>query len=87
MNGLNFVRTMALISAGFLAGALAPLNGDAQPPAESSLSGEPIRIVMGGYGPSSTSFSQALKIIGDRLEAKFGDDVEIRYLYNVSVLG
>ena len=33
---------------------------------------EPIPIVMGGYGPPSTSFSLGLKQIGDRLEEKFG---------------
>jgi tripartite ATP-independent transporter DctP family solute receptor len=45
------------------------------------------RIVMGGYGPPSTGFSLALKRIGDRLEKKFGDAVEIRYVYNILDLG
>jgi len=87
MNGFHYLKTMALISTSLFAGVLLPLSAGAQPPAQPSLSEEPIRIVMGGYGPSSTSFSQALKIIGDRLEARFGDDVEIRYVYNVSDLG
>jgi TRAP-type C4-dicarboxylate transport system substrate-binding protein len=46
-----------------------------------------IRIVMGGYGPATTGFSLALKRIGDRLEAKFGDEVEVHYVYNILDLG
>jgi TRAP-type C4-dicarboxylate transport system substrate-binding protein len=42
---------------------------------------------MGGYGPSSTGFSLALKKIGDRLESRFGDQVEIKYVYNILDLG
>ena len=42
---------------------------------------------MGGYGPPTTSFSVALKQIGDRLEAKFPDQVEVRYVYNIMDLG
>jgi tripartite ATP-independent transporter DctP family solute receptor len=42
---------------------------------------------MGGYGPSSTGFSLALKRIGDRVEARFGDEVDIKYVYNVLDLG
>jgi TRAP-type transport system periplasmic protein len=46
-----------------------------------------VRIVMGGYGPATTGFSLALKRIGDRLEAKFGDQVEVKYVYNILDLG
>jgi len=42
---------------------------------------------MGGYGPATTGFSIALKQIGDRLEAKFGDRVEVKYVYNIMDLG
>jgi tripartite ATP-independent transporter DctP family solute receptor len=42
---------------------------------------------MGGYGPASTGFSLALKQIGDRLQAKFGSQVEVRYVYNILDLG
>ena len=42
---------------------------------------------MGGYGPATTGFSLALKRIGDRLEAKFGDQVDIKYVYNILDLG
>ena len=42
---------------------------------------------MGGYSPASTGFSLALKQIGDRLEARFGDGVEVKYVYNILDLG
>lgn len=42
---------------------------------------------MGGYGPSTTGFSLALKRIGDRLTTRLGDQVEVRYVYNVLDLG
>ena len=46
-----------------------------------------IAIRMGGYGPPTTSFSTALRHIGDRLKARFGDRVEIRYVFNIMDLG
>lgn len=45
------------------------------------------QIRMGGYGPPATGFSQALKRIGDRLEAAFGDRVDIKYVWNIMDLG
>ena len=48
---------------------------------------DPIQIRMGGYGPASTGFSRALKFIGDRLAAEFGDEVDIKYVWNVMDLG
>src|SRR3989442_15994546 len=47
----------------------------------------PIQIRMGGYGPASTGFSRALKRIGDRLTAEFGDRVQIKYVWNIMELG
>ncbi len=47
----------------------------------------PIEIRMGGYGPATTGFSQGLKLIGDRVEAEFGSDVKVRYVYNIMDLG
>ena len=38
----------------------------------------PIPIRMGGYGPPTTGFSRALKFIGDRLAAQFGDRLDIK---------
>src|SRR5438445_2451509 len=48
---------------------------------------DPIQIRMGGYGPASTGFSRALKMIGDRLTAAFGDRVDIKYVWNIMELG
>jgi TRAP-type transport system periplasmic protein len=45
------------------------------------------QIRMGGYGPPTTGFSRALKRIGDRLEAQFGDRIEIKYVWNIMDLG
>ena len=42
---------------------------------------------LGGYGPASTSFSQALDYIGGKLEAAYGDDVDVKYLYNIMDIG
>lgn len=77
------MKASALIGASALASSWAPRTRAQQRAA----GGKPIRIIMGGYGPSTTGFSLALKRIGDRLEAKFGDDVEVKYVYNIIDLG
>ncbi len=46
-----------------------------------------IQIRMGGYGPATTCFSKALKFIGDRLEAEFGADVDVKYVWNIMDFG
>jgi TRAP-type transport system periplasmic protein len=46
-----------------------------------------ITIRMGGYGPPTTGFSRALKFIGDRLQARFGDRVNVKYVWNVMDFG
>ena len=46
-----------------------------------------IQIRMGGYGPSTTGFSRALKFIGDRLEAQFGDRIDVKYVWNIMDFG
>src|SRR6185369_16990650 len=46
-----------------------------------------IQIRMGGYGPATTGFSRALKFIGDRLSAQFGDRVDVKYVWNIMDLG
>lgn len=48
---------------------------------------DPIQIRMGGYGPPTTSFSRALKFIGDRLESELGDRVDVKYVWNIMDLG
>src|SRR5271155_1913102 len=47
----------------------------------------PIKIRMGGYGPPTTSFSRALKLIGDTLNAAFGDRVSVNYDWNIMDFG
>ncbi len=47
----------------------------------------PIQIRMGGYGPATTGFSRALRFIGDRLAAEFGDRVDIKYVWNIMDFG
>ncbi|HEX9071139.1 MAG TPA: TRAP transporter substrate-binding protein [Pseudolabrys sp.] len=44
---------------------------------------KPIQIRMGGYGPPSTGFSKSLKLIGDKIEAQFGKDVAVEYVFNI----
>jgi len=85
MSRRRFLKSSALIGATGLTLKLSP--ADAQHAAPSSATDRPIRIRMGGYGPPNTSFSLGLKLIGDRLEAEFGDEVSVQYLYNVMDLG
>jgi tripartite ATP-independent transporter DctP family solute receptor len=47
----------------------------------------PIQIRLAGYGPPTTCFSRALKFIGDRLNAAFGTDVDVKYVWNVMDFG
>lgn len=42
-----------------------------------------INIRMGGYGPATTGFSKSLKLIGDTLQAQFGDRLAIDYVFNI----
>jgi len=48
---------------------------------------EAIKIRMGGYGPPTTSFSRSLKMIGDALEAQFGDRIDVKYVWNIMDFG
>jgi TRAP-type C4-dicarboxylate transport system substrate-binding protein len=47
----------------------------------------PIQIRMGGYGPPTTGFSLALKRIGDALTGRFGDRVNVKYVWNIMDFG
>src|SRR5277367_3172410 len=49
--------------------------------------GNPFAIRMGGYGPPTTSFSRALQLIGDILQAAFGDRVDVKYVWNIMDFG
>ncbi len=42
---------------------------------------------MGGYGPPHTGFSRALKRIGERLVGRFGDGVDVKYVWNIMDFG
>lgn len=66
-----------------LAGGLMLNNAQAQ----QGESGERIKIIATGYGPATTSFSLALKRMGDRIEARFPGEVEFNYVYNILDLG
>lgn len=47
----------------------------------------PLQIRMGGYGPATTTCSRGMKLIGDGLKARFGDAVDVKYIWNVMDLG
>jgi tripartite ATP-independent transporter DctP family solute receptor len=47
----------------------------------------PITIRMGGYGPPTTSFSRSLQLIGDSLQTKFGDRIDVKYVWNIMDFG
>jgi TRAP-type transport system periplasmic protein len=79
MSRRDFLRTTAAIGASSALGGLGISSAQAQNGA--------IQIIMTGYGPATTSFSLALKRIGDRIEAKFPGEVEVRYVYNILELG
>jgi tripartite ATP-independent transporter DctP family solute receptor len=83
----DFLKSSALVGASTMAGPLVATATAAvqQPPATGAA--RRIRILMGGYGPPSTGFSLALKKIGDRLQARFGDGIEVKYVYNILDLG
>jgi TRAP-type C4-dicarboxylate transport system substrate-binding protein len=72
----QFLTASTLVAGGLVAGS-----------ARTVFAGKPNRIILGGYGPSTSSFSQGLKHIGNRLEAEFGDEFEVRYAYNIMDLG
>lgn len=76
MSRRNFLKASALIGSSVAISGLGVARAS-----------QPIRIIMAGYGPATTSFSLALKQVGDRIETKFAGDVEVRYVYNILDLG
>ena len=85
----RFLKHSALIGAAALTSGVNAIAARAveQRKAPASATRRPIRILMGGYGPATTGFSLALKQIGDRLAARFGDLVDIKYVYNILDFG
>ena len=47
----------------------------------------PLKIILGGYGPLNTSFSKALKFIGEQITSQLGNNVNVEYIFNVMDLG
>ena len=86
MSRRRFLKASTLIGMGFVAGAAGVLGARVQQAGQTRADG-PIRIIMGGYAPPTTSFSRGLDFIGDRLESRFGDHVDARYVYNVTDVG
>jgi TRAP-type transport system periplasmic protein len=84
----RFLKSSALVGAATAAGPFVlPASGALQQPPSTGGVKRRTRILMGGYGPPSTGFSLALKKIGDRLHARFGDELEVKYVYNILDLG
>lgn len=79
MSRRDFLRSSAALGATTALGGLGISSALAQD--------GPIQIIMTGYGPATTSFSLALKRMGDRIEARFPGEVEVRYVYNILELG
>lgn len=48
---------------------------------------QPIRMVLGGYGPPNTTCSRGLKVLGDSMSDQFGKDVAVHYVWNVMDFG
>jgi len=88
MSRRKFLKTSAVIGAGAVTGAFGPA-GDAlaQQKAPAVATSRPVRIIMAGYAPPNNGFSLSLKRIGDRIQAKFGRDVDVKYIYNIIDLG
>jgi tripartite ATP-independent transporter DctP family solute receptor len=88
MSRRKFLKASAIVGAGAFAGTLGtPGAGLAQQKAPRSATTRPIRIVMAGYAPPNNGFSLSLKRIGDRIQSKFGKDVDVKYIYNILDLG
>ena len=71
MQRRQFLSQSALVCGGLIASGVARSDED------------PIRIILAGYGPPSSSFSKGLTHIGNRLTDRFGDDVDVKYVYNI----
>ena len=87
MSRRRFLKTSALLGASAVTGGLSLSAARAQPGVPGTSIGRPIQIRMAGYGPPTTSFNRALTQIGDRLSAKFGAEINVKYVYNVMDVG
>ena len=80
MRRRQFLKSAAALGTGLAVGEAALDAAQAQ-------DGGAELIILGGYAPAESSFGQALDLIGERLEARFGDAVMVRYVYNVIDIG
>lgn len=88
MRRRDFLKTPAAIGAGAIASGVGRFEaGAGAQHAPAVAVRKPIRILMGGYSPADNGFSLALKRIGDRVTARFGRDVDVKYVYNILDLG
>ena len=76
----QFLKSSAALGAGLAAGDLGSNVARAQ------TAGVEL-IILGGYAPADSSFGRGLSLIGERLEARFGDTVALRYIYNILDIG
>ena len=83
---LTYTALFALLAAFLVACSSTMQSGNQQASDQLGLDA-PIHMVLAGYGPSTSSFSQGLTLIGNRLEATFGDQVQVDYVYNILDLG
>ncbi len=87
MSRRRFLQASALIGTSAITGGLGLSTARSQPSAPDGATGRPVQIRMAGYGPPTTSFSRALTLIGNRLAARFADEVDVKYIYNVMDVG
>ena len=98
MSRRRFLKASAVIGAGVAAGAFQnagaafaqanlPRRSDAKAGAPRGATTKPIRILLAGYAPPNNGFSLSLKRIGERIQTKFGKDVDVKYLFNILDLG
>jgi tripartite ATP-independent transporter DctP family solute receptor len=83
----DFLKASTIAGAAAAAGLGLPELAVGQAKAPAVKTSGPIRILMAGYAPPNNGFSLSLKRIGERIQAKFGKDVDVKYLYNIIDLG
>jgi tripartite ATP-independent transporter DctP family solute receptor len=87
MSRRRFLKASAVIGAGAMSGAFSGVADALAQQAPRSATTKPIRILLAGYAPANNGFSLSLKRIGDRIQTKFGKDVDVKYLFNILELG
>jgi len=89
MSRRRFLKATAVIGAGVATGAFGNAGAALaqQRTAPRSATTKPIRLLLAGYAPPNNGFSLSLKRIGERVQTKFGKDVDVKYLFNILDLG